>query len=90
MAAQVVRTRLHTNPVIGRHALLTTVRRIFQEEGGWGFYRGLVTNMLRVVPAAATTLLTYELVLRTLQRSVPIPSAANHLAVPLTSFTEER
>jgi len=36
---------------------------IWREEGIGGFYRGLPTNLIRVVPASAVMFLTYELVL---------------------------
>jgi len=42
-----------------RHA----IGLIWREEGIRGFYRGLPTNLIRVVPASAVTFLTYELVL---------------------------
>jgi solute carrier family 25 (mitochondrial folate transporter), member 32 len=64
----VVRTRLHTSPVVTARPLRHTVRIIWAEAGGGGFYRGLGTNLMRVVPAAATTFLTYELTLRSLRR----------------------
>lgn len=36
---------------------------IFKEEGLKGFYRGMLTTVMRVVPASAVTLITYEKVL---------------------------
>ena len=36
---------------------------IFREEGLKGFYRGMFTTVMRVVPASAVTLITYEKVL---------------------------
>lgn len=36
------------------------VRSIIREEGFRSFYRGLVPNLIRTVPAAVVTLLTYE------------------------------
>jgi hypothetical protein len=38
------------------------VRSIVAEEGVRGLYRGLGTTLLRVVPAAAVTFVTIELV----------------------------
>lgn len=40
--------------------MLRTVRTILKEEGWRAFYNGLGTNLLRAVPAAMTTILTYE------------------------------
>ena len=37
-----------------------TCKAIFMEEGWRGFYAGLGTNLIRAVPAAMTTLLTFE------------------------------
>lgn len=38
-------------------------KTIWREEGFFGFYRGLGTSIMRVVPASAVTLLTFELLL---------------------------
>jgi solute carrier family 25 phosphate transporter 23/24/25/41 len=35
-------------------------RRTLQREGFSGFYKGLVPNLLKVVPAASITYLVYE------------------------------
>jgi len=40
--------------------LLRTIRTMLQEEGWRSFYSGLGTNLIRAVPAAMTTILTYE------------------------------
>ncbi|KAI9651484.1 MAG: hypothetical protein M1829_002715 [Trizodia sp. TS-e1964] len=40
--------------------LIKTFTTILAEEGWRAFYSGMGTNMMRAVPAAATTLLTYE------------------------------
>ena len=37
-----------------------TVTKIFNHEGIGGFYKGLTPSLLRVVPASALTLATYE------------------------------
>lgn len=34
--------------------------KTIQREGFWGFYKGLVPNLLKVVPAASITYLVYE------------------------------
>ncbi len=44
------------------HGILNTVKTILREEGWRAFYVGMGTNMIRAVPAAATTILTYEYV----------------------------
>jgi len=40
--------------------ILTTCRVILQEEGWRAFYAGIGTNLVRAVPAAMVTMLTYE------------------------------
>ncbi|KAI9712523.1 MAG: hypothetical protein M1812_006832 [Candelaria pacifica] len=40
--------------------IIKTCQTILREEGWTAFYAGLGTNMIRAVPAAATTMLTYE------------------------------
>jgi solute carrier family 25 folate transporter 32 len=40
--------------------MVRTVRTILQEEGWRAFYNGMGTNLVRAVPAAMTTILTYE------------------------------
>ncbi|KAF2742434.1 mitochondrial folate transporter-like protein/carrier [Sporormia fimetaria CBS 119925] len=40
--------------------VIKTCKTILQEEGWRAFYNGMGTNMVRAVPAAVTTMLTYE------------------------------
>ena len=40
--------------------VIRTCRIILQEEGWRAFYNGMGTNMIRAVPAAMTTMLTFE------------------------------
>lgn len=49
--------------------IMTTFRTILREEGWRAFYAGLGTNMMRAVPAATVTMLTYECVMRQLNRA---------------------
>lgn len=46
--------------------IVTTAKTILREEGWRAFYAGMGTNMMRAVPAATTTMLTYEYVMRKL------------------------
>ncbi|KAF1820412.1 mitochondrial carrier [Dissoconium aciculare CBS 342.82] len=60
---EVVRTRLQTQQRHWRphyRGVLDTCRTILREEGWRAFYNGMGTNMIRAVPAAMTTMLTYE------------------------------
>ncbi|TKA27238.1 hypothetical protein B0A50_04575 [Salinomyces thailandicus] len=61
-----------THPQQQNHSrsLLRTFRTILREEGWKAMYRGMGTNMLRAVPAAMTTMLTYESVKGGLERVV--------------------
>lgn len=49
--------------------IVMTFRTILREEGWRAFYAGLGTNMMRAVPAATVTMLTYEYVMRFLHRA---------------------
>ena len=49
--------------------VVRTVRTIVQDEGWRAFYNGMGTNMVRAVPAAVVTMLTYES-LRSLYRRI--------------------
>lgn len=40
--------------------ILRTCNVILQEEGWRAFYNGMGTNMVRAIPAAVTTMLTFE------------------------------
>lgn len=42
--------------------IITTFRTILKEEGWRAFYAGMGTNMMRAIPAAMTTVITYEYV----------------------------
>lgn len=44
--------------------LITTFQTILREEGWRAFYAGMGTNMMRAVPAATTTMLTYEFLMK--------------------------
>lgn len=46
--------------------IVMTFKTILREEGWRAFYAGMGTNMMRAVPAATTTLLTYEYVMKKL------------------------
>ncbi|KAL2146217.1 hypothetical protein VTI28DRAFT_4796 [Corynascus sepedonium] len=46
--------------------IVSTFRTMLREEGWRAFYAGMGTNMMRAVPAATVTMLTYEYVMRRL------------------------
>ncbi|OIW23475.1 mitochondrial carrier protein [Coniochaeta ligniaria NRRL 30616] len=49
--------------------VVKTFRTILREEGWRAFYAGMGTNMMRAVPAATVTMLTYEYVMRQLKQA---------------------
>lgn len=61
---QVIRARLQQRQVMGRAVLYTdawtTLRLVLRREGPGGLYKGVVPNVLRVMPSSALTLLVYE------------------------------
>lgn len=70
---EVVRTRLQIQRVDASKSqkprgVVDTIRMIAQNEGFRGFYRGLGVNLIRTVPSSALTILTYELLMRNLNK----------------------
>ncbi|PVH65797.1 hypothetical protein PAHAL_1G078600 [Panicum hallii] len=60
---QVIRTRIQAQPANSEdryRGMTDCFRRTLQREGFSGFYKGLVPNLLKVVPAASITYLVYE------------------------------
>ncbi|KAF7727085.1 hypothetical protein EC973_008048 [Apophysomyces ossiformis] len=76
---EVVRTRLQnqTKKPFKYNGIIHAARLICTEEGVRGFYKGLPTNLLRTVPASALTILTYELLVKRLNRVKEITSPEN-------------
>lgn len=78
--SQVVRSRLQQRPdaagVVRYRGVLHAVRSAARREGLPGFYRGIVPNVLRVMPQSAITFLVYETVVAWLSTiSPPTPVA---------------
>ena len=68
---QVIRSCMQQRAVVGYDRVrlegtLATAARIWREEGGRGFYRGIWAHMVRSTPQASVTLLAYENILRLL------------------------
>ncbi|XP_027341184.1 calcium-binding mitochondrial carrier protein SCaMC-2-B-like isoform X2 [Abrus precatorius] len=60
---QVIRTRLQaqpTNTSCGYKGMSDVFWKTLKEEGFRGFYKGLIPNLLKVVPAASITYMVYE------------------------------
>lgn len=59
---QVLRSRLQTYDADARFGkgIVNVVRRVWREEGVRGFYRGITTGVVRVMPATWVTFLVYE------------------------------
>ncbi|XP_068641486.1 nicotinamide adenine dinucleotide transporter 1, chloroplastic-like [Aristolochia californica] len=70
---EVVRSRLQEQGQ-ARHAeirylgVVDCIKKVFQQEGIHGFYRGCATNLIRTTPAAVITFTSYEMIHRFLQR----------------------
>ncbi|XP_057439243.1 nicotinamide adenine dinucleotide transporter 1, chloroplastic [Lotus japonicus] len=71
---EVVRSRLQEQ---GHHSekrysgVIDCVRKVFQQEGLPGFYRGCATNLLRTTPAAVITFTSFEMIHRFLVSTFP-------------------
>ncbi|KAI4301455.1 hypothetical protein L6164_034733 [Bauhinia variegata] len=78
---EVVRSRLQEQ---GHHSekrysgVIDCVRKVFQQEGLPGFYRGCATNLLRTTPAAAITFTSFEMIHRFLVSLFP-PDPQPHI-----------
>ncbi|KAF8211623.1 mitochondrial carrier domain-containing protein [Mycena galopus ATCC 62051] len=58
---QVVRSRIQNNATSHLYPTIpTTIRRTWAQEGIRGFYRGLGTNLVRVLPGTCITFVVYE------------------------------
>ncbi|CAN6661405.1 mitochondrial FAD carrier protein Flx1p [Trichomonascus vanleenenianus] len=57
---QVVRARLQVTDRSVYRSALDVIRHIYTYEGATGFYKGLVPNVARVVPATCITFVVYE------------------------------
>ena len=58
---QVVRARLQTYDAAKTYnGLADAIYQIARYEGLWGFYRGLMPNLFRVLPSTCVTFLVYE------------------------------
>lgn len=47
--------------------IIQTVKLVLKEEGIFGLYKGFGISLIRTVPASALTILTYELISKTLR-----------------------
>ncbi|XWS46600.1 hypothetical protein CRYUN_Cryun14cG0082300 [Craigia yunnanensis] len=71
---EVVRSRLQEQ---GHHSekrysgMVDCIRKVFQQEGLAGFYRGCATNLIRTTPAAVITFTSFEMIHRFLVNLYP-------------------
>lgn len=74
---EVVRSRLQEQ---GHHSekrysgMVDCIKKVFQQEGVTGFYRGCATNLLRTTPAAVITFTSFEMIHRFLVTTFPSDS----------------
>lgn len=74
---QVVRSRLQEQ---GHHSekrysgVVDCIKKVFQQEGITGFYRGCAINLLRTTPAAVITFTSFEMIHRFLVTTFPTES----------------
>lgn len=66
---EVLRTRLQALKAERYFGLAHAVRLIAREEGPSGFYRGIPTTLIRVVPSTAILFVTYEWLLRRIKKT---------------------
>lgn len=59
----------HICPQPKYRGVIMTFRTILREEGWRAFYAGMGVNMMRAVPAATVTMMTYEFVMKTLRHA---------------------
>ncbi|PSS14705.1 Nicotinamide adenine dinucleotide transporter like [Actinidia chinensis var. chinensis] len=77
---EVVRSRLQEQ---GHHSekrysgVIDCIKKVFQQEGIPGFYRGCAINLLRTTPAAVITFTSFEMIHRVLVTSFP-PDSQPH------------
>lgn len=58
---QVIRSRIQTDTTGDLYPnILTTIKRTWNREGVKGLYRGLGTNLVRVLPGTCVTFVVYE------------------------------
>ena len=65
--AIIVATTAHDQPLGRTPTMRQIIKMIYRENGIQGFYRGLTTNFIRVLPASGITFVTYEFLLHQLQ-----------------------
>ncbi|KAK3241451.1 hypothetical protein CYMTET_48801 [Cymbomonas tetramitiformis] len=63
---EVVRSRMHVSGAGPFKGATKVVRELIKEGGAKAFYRGCATNLIRTTPAAAITLLSFELINRSI------------------------
>ncbi|KAI0179093.1 mitochondrial carrier [Hypoxylon sp. FL1284] len=65
----VLNNERNTSPQPKYRGVIMTFRTILREEGWRAFYAGMGVNMMRAVPAATVTMMTYEFVMKNLHHA---------------------
>jgi solute carrier family 25 folate transporter 32 len=61
---ELLRSRFQRQRVKRYHSIGDALVKIFREEGPGAFYRGMGTNLIRVIPTCAITFTVYEYALK--------------------------
>jgi solute carrier family 25 folate transporter 32 len=63
---EIIRTRLQVQRDGNTRykGVIDAIRKVYRFEGIRGFYRGLTTNIIRVIPASGVTFVTYEYIVK--------------------------
>ncbi|KAI1778289.1 mitochondrial carrier domain-containing protein [Hypoxylon cercidicola] len=67
--SHVLNSERNTSPQPKYRGVIMTFRTILREEGWRAFYAGMGVNMMRAVPAATVTMMTYEFVMKNLRHA---------------------
>ena len=65
--------RVDTSRAVQYGSFVDAFRTTLKREGFTGLYKGLVPNLLRVMPQSAVTFLVYETVMRLLTTHISAP-----------------
>ncbi|KAG8722342.1 hypothetical protein FRC08_003785 [Ceratobasidium sp. 394] len=84
---QVVRSRMQNNATTHLYPTIPVcIARTWREEGARGFYRGLATNLVRVLPNTCVTFVVYENLAWLLRRAARLKAGTRSEGNPVVSL----